>query len=313
MKKIAMKLIPGIALTLLCHISLAQQDAMYTHYMFNTQAVNPAYAGSREALSVTTLHRSQWASHFPRNPVTQSLTLHTPLRNENIGMGLSIFNDRLGPEKTTSIFADFAYRIQVSDYGKLSFGLKGGLSMHSIDYDILNPEQADDPVLRNNENSLWLPNFGFGLYYTNNKFYAGFSIPQLIEENFLSNTVVGGAKFALQRHYYFIAGTVLKFSDDINFKPTTYIKTTKGVPVEVDLTASFQFYDRFLLGVMLRTRDAIGALAGFQINEQWSIGYSYDWSVLNQIPNNNFGSHEIVLRYDMFFLESHHIKSPRHF
>lgn len=308
-----MKLISGIALTLLCHIALAQQDAMYTHYMFNTQAVNPAYAGSREALSVTTLHRSQWASHFPKNPVTQSLTLHTPLRNENIGMGLSIFNDRLGPEKTTSVFADFAYRIQVSDYGKLSFGLKGGLSMHSIDYDILNPEQADDPVLRNNENSLWLPNFGFGMYYTNNKFYAGFSIPQLIEENFLSNTVVGGAKFALQRHYYFIAGTVLKFSDDINFKPTTYIKMTKGVPVEVDLTANFQFYDRFLLGVMFRTRDAIGALAGFQINEQWAIGYSYDWSVLNQIPNNNFGSHEIVLRYDMFFLESHHIKSPRHF
>lgn len=313
MKKLVNKLLTGLILGMLSITAMAQQDAMYTHYMFNTQAVNPAYAGSREAFTLTALHRSQWAAYFSENPVTQSLNMHSPLRNENIGMGLSLYNDQLGPEKTTSLFADFAYRIRVSEYGKLSFGLKGGVSMHTINYHDLNPEQPDDPALLNNEQSLWLPNFGFGLYYSTEKFYTGFSIPQLMEQNFLSNTVIGGAKFALQRHYYFIAGTVLPLSSDVVFKPTTYVKMTKGAPVELDLTANFQFYDRFFLGMMFRTRDAVGALAGLKINEKWMIGYSYDWSILNQIPNNNFGSHEIILRYDFIFLDSHNIKSPRHF
>lgn len=313
MKKIVVKLIPGLVLGMLSLTAMAQQDAMYTHYMFNTQAVNPAYAGSRESFSLTALHRSQWATYFPKNPVTQTLGMHSPLRNKNIGMGLSFYNDQLGPERTTSLFIDFAYRIQVSEVGRLSFGLKGGMSMHTVNYSDLNPEQPDDQALKNNEQSLWLPNFGFGMYYSTERFYAGFSIPQLIEQNFLNNTVIGGAKFALQRHYYLIAGTMLPLGADVVFKPTTYVKMTKGVPVEVDLTANFQFYDRFFLGVMLRTRDAIGALAGLKVSDQWMIGYSYDWSVLNQIPNNNFGSHEIVLRYDLFFLDSHNIKSPRHF
>jgi type IX secretion system PorP/SprF family membrane protein len=290
-----------------------QSDAMYTHYMFNTQTVNPAYAGSRQAFTVTTLHRSQWASYFPGNPVTQSLTLHTPLRNEKIGLGLAFFNDKLGPERTTSLYADFAYTVQLSEASKLSFGLKGGVSMHAINFNDLTPDQQDDPAIRNNEQSLWLPNFGFGLYYSREKFYAGFSIPRLMEENFIDNSLIGGAKFALQRHYYFIAGTIFNLSEDVAMKPTTYVKMTVGAPIELDLTTSFYFYDRFIVGAMFRTRDAIGALVGFRINDQWTLGYSYDWSVLNRILNNNFGSHEIVLRYDFIFLDSHRVRSPRYF
>ncbi len=291
----------------------AQSDAMYTHYMFNTQTVNPAYAGSRQAFTVTTLHRSQWESYFPGNPVTQSLTLHTPLRNENIGIGLAFYNDKLGPERTSSLYADFAYSVRLTEASKLSFGLKGGVSMHAINFNDLTPDQQDDPAIRNNEQSLWLPNFGFGLYYSREKFYAGFSIPRLMEENFIDNSLIGGAKFALQRHYYFIAGTIFNISEDVALKPTTYVKMTKGAPIELDLTTSFYFYDRFIVGAMFRTRDAIGALVGFKINDQWTLGYSYDWSILNRIPNNNFGSHEIVLRYDFIFLDSHRVRSPRYF
>lgn len=291
----------------------AQSDAMYTHYMFNTQTVNPAYAGSRQAFTVTTLHRSQWESYFPGNPVTQSLTLHTPLRNENIGIGLAFYNDKLGPERTSSLYADFAYSVRLTEASKLSFGLKGGVSMHAINFNDLTPDQQDDPAIRNNEQSLWLPNFGFGLYYSREKFYAGFSIPRLMEENFIDNSLIGGAKFALQRHYYFIAGTIFNINEDVALKPTTYVKMTKGAPIELDLTTSFYFYDRFIVGAMFRTRDAIGALVGFKINDQWTLGYSYDWSILNRIPNNNFGSHEIVLRYDFIFLDSHRVRSPRYF
>jgi type IX secretion system PorP/SprF family membrane protein len=294
--------------------ALAQRDAMYTHYMYNTQVVNPAYVGSRHAFTVTALHRSQWASYFPGNPVTQSLTLHSPLRNENIGLGLAFYNDELGPERTTAINADFSYSVRLTEASKLSFGLKGGVRMHSINLIDLAAVQPDDPAIMNNYESLWLPNFGFGAYYSRERFYAGFSIPALMEENFLDNTVNSGARYALlQRHYYFIAGTIFPISSDVSFKPTTLVKMTKGAPIELDFTASFYFYDRFSLGAMFRTEDAVGAMVGLRISDQWSIGYSYDWSILNRIPNNNFGTHEVFLRYDFLFLESHRVKSPRYF
>lgn len=302
-----------VSLVLACN-AFAQQDAMYTHYMFNTQSINPAYAGSRKAFTATALHRSQWAGYFDQYPVTQTLTLHTPLRNENIGLGLAVFNDKLGPEKTSSIFGDFAYTVRVSDKSTLSFGLKAGVSMHSIDFLGLNPDEPDDPAIRNNVQSAWLPNFGFGVYYARERFYAGVSIPRLMEQNFLDNSLVGGAKEALsKRHYYFIMGSMLNISQDVMLKPTTYLKMTHGAPIEIDITASFYFYNRFILGAMFRSADAIGALAGFKITDQWTLGYSYDWSILNRIPNNNFGSHEIVLRYDLIFLDSHRVRSPRYF
>ena len=286
---------------------------MYTHYMFNTQTVNPAYAGSRQAFTMTALHRSQWASQFDGNPVTQTLTMHSPTNNENVGLGLSFYNDQAGPEKTTSLFADFAYRVRLSEESTLSFGLKGGVSMHSVDYANMSPDQGADPILYNGRESAWLPNFGFGLYYSRERFYAGISVPQLMQENFLDNTVDGGAKFALQRHYYLIGGAYFHLTDDVDFKPTSYLKVTKGAPVELDLTANFIFYDRFLVGVMYRTRDAIGAMAGLMVTDQLSLGYSYDWSVMNRIPNNNFGTHEIVLRYDFIFLNTHSLRTPRYF
>lgn len=310
------QLITGIGLVL-CLLGLpgfAQQDAMYTHYMFNTQSVNPAYAGSRPAFSVTTLHRSQWSARFPGHPVTQTVSLQTPLNKENMGLGLSIYNDKLGVEKTTSFFADYAYTIRINEVSTLSMGIKGGVSMHSIDYNELYSEQPDDPIMKNRDHSMWLPNVGFGLYYLHESFFTGFSIPHMMQENFLDNTVYGGAKFALkQRHYYFIAGTEFDLSEDIAVVPTTYVKLTRGAPAELDLTVNFYFYERFVVGAMFRTRDAIGALAGLRITDELLLGYSYDWSIMNRIPNNNFGSHEIVLRYDFKFLDSHKDCCIRHF
>lgn len=307
-------IILGVIFTTSFLLSQAQQESMYTHYMFNTLSVNPAYAGSREAFTITALHRSQWAGFFENHPITQTLTMHSPTpKNENIGLGLSLYNDRLGPEKSSALYADFAYRIRLTESSKLAFGLKAGVSMHSIDYLSLSPDMPDDPNLVNNERSMWLPNFGFGLYYSRERFYTGISIPRIMEENYFDNSTIGGAKFAMQRHFYFIAGTLLHLSDDVDLRPTSLVKITKGAPIELDVSASFIFYERFILGAMYRTRDAIGALAGFKVSDQWTLGYSFDWSVMNKVPNNNFGSHEIVLRYDFIFLDSHRVKSPRYF
>lgn len=313
MKKINVTIATGLMVILTGMQCLAQQEAMYTHYMFNTQGVNPAFAGSRPAFSVTTLHRSQW-SVIPGHPVTQTLAMQTPLRRENMGLGLSLYNDRLGPERTTSVFGDYAYTIRVNEVSTLSMGIKAGISMHSINYNELYTEQPDDPLMRNRENSHWLPNVGFGLYYRHESFFAGFSIPHMMQQNFLSNSVIGGARFALkQRHYYFIAGTAIDISEDVIVVPTTYVKMTRGAPAELDLTTNFLFYERFMLGVMFRTRDALGVLAGLRITSQWMLCYSYDWTVINNIPNNNFGSHEVVLRYDFIFNDNHRITSPTHF
>ncbi len=231
-----------------------------------------------------------------------------------MGLGLSLYNDRLGVEKTSSIFIDYSYRIRVSEFSTLSMGIKGGASMHSIDYNELYGEQPDDPVLRNREHSMWLPNVGFGLYYLHESFFAGLSVPHMMQENFLDNSVYGGAKFALkQRHYYFIAGTAVDINQDVTFAPSSYVKFTQGAPAEMDLTASFYFYDLFSIGVMYRTGDSVGALAGLRITDKWVVGYSYDWAITNSIPNNNFGSHEIVLRYDFRIMDEQRIKMHKSF
>lgn len=288
---------------------VAQQEALFTHYSFNTLGVNPGYAGSRDALTVTALHRSQWVS-FPGAPTTQTLTVHSPLFNEKIGLGLSFINDRIGPTNTSGLFADFAYRIQVGQKGKLAFGLKAGLNIRGDDLTSLTVVEDNDPNFQENIQIQVLPNFGFGIYYSLPQFYAGISTPRLLQ-NQLSSTVNG----VETRHYYFIAGTIFNLTEsgDLKLKPTTYIKVTAGAPAELDLTTLLYYKNLFWVGPMFRTGDAFGALAGLNITEQFAFSYSFDWSFGNQTGRYNGGSHEIMLRYDFIFNEKSKIESPRYF
>ena len=158
-----------LGLLIICSIKIqAQQDAQYTHYMFNTLAVNPGYAGSRDMLTVTALHRNQWLN-FPGAPVTQTLTLHTPIFSKNIGVGLSLINDKIGPDRTQSAYGDFSYKIRIGEQSKLAFGLKGGINIRTNDLVTLKTDQENDPNLLSNSRSDLVPNFGFGLYYSQNK------------------------------------------------------------------------------------------------------------------------------------------------
>ncbi len=300
-----------IALLVTAFESWAQQDAMFTHYSFNTLAVNPGYAGSRDALTVTLLHRSQWVS-FPGAPTTQTLTMHAPVANEKVGVGLSILNDKIGPSTQTSFFADFAYKIKVGK-GKLAFGLKGGFNMISLDINELATIQPNDPAFQENTQSKLLPNIGFGGYYSTAKYYVGLSTPRLLENDFSTDaTSVASGE---QRHYFFIGGAIFKLNESgsIKLRPTTFVKVTSGAPVEMDLTALFYLNDTFWAGPMFRTGDAVGLLGGMNIMENLSLGYSYDWSFANKTGVYNGGSHEIMLRYDFFFTDQKKIKSPRYF
>jgi type IX secretion system PorP/SprF family membrane protein len=287
----------------------AQQAPMYTHYMNNTLSVNPAYAGSRDALTLTALYRSQWVG-FKGAPVTQTFTMHTPLSNEHVGIGLSVLNDKIGPSNNTSVFLDYAYRFKLTEKSKLAFGLSAGVNIYNANLSTLQLDQQIDPSFQNDVNNHVTPNFGFGVYYSRERFYAGISVPGLLQNSYLANGKDLTGKE--QRHYFFIAGTMLTISENLAFKPTTLIKVTNGSPVQADLTASFIVLKRLLVGVMYRTGDSFGGLAGFDITDQLHLGYSYDWSYGLQTGTYNQGSHELMLRYDILFNKKQ-IHSPRNF
>lgn len=301
-------------ITVFYNPTFAQQDPMYTHYMYNTLVINPAYAGSRDALSITALHRSQWVN-YKGAPIVQTLNLHTPLKNEHLGLGLAISNDKIGPTNNTSAVVDFAYRMQLNKKSKLALGLSAGANMFQANLNTFDLDQQADPSFQNNVNNRITPNFGFGAYYSRERFYAGVSVPKIIQNNYSDlnkstlNTIVGKE----QRHYYFIAGSMINLSDNLAFKPTTFVKVTEGAPIQADITGSFIISKKLLLGAMFRTGDAFGALIGLDLSEQFHVGYSYDYSFGLKNFNYHQGSHEIMLRYDFIFSSKKQIRTPRHF
>jgi len=161
----------------------AQQDPMFTHYMYNTLSINPAYAGSRDALSITALHRSQWVG-FDGSPTTQTITMHSPIANKNIGLGLTVVNDKIGPVNNTSLAGQFAYIMQLNRKSKLSLGLSGGVNILQADLNSLSLDQQNDPTFQTNLTNRVTPNFGFGAYYSRERFYIGVSTPNLIQNQY---------------------------------------------------------------------------------------------------------------------------------
>ncbi|MCI5059087.1 MAG: type IX secretion system membrane protein PorP/SprF [Flavobacteriales bacterium] len=300
------------ALVMFSNDVIGQQDPMYTHYMFNTLAVNSGYAGSREALTVTALTRHQWVG-FDGAPNTQTLTVHSPLAHEKLGVGLSIVHDKIGPVGVTSFFADGAYRFQVSQKAKLALGLKAGINLMQASLTSLVLDEQGDQTFQSNIKSDVLPNLGFGAYYYTDNFYAGLSAPKLLENDFETNTVTGTTQLASEkRHYFAIIGAVFKLSDDLKLKPTSLVKVVQNAPVEFDFTANFLIREKLSLGAMYRTRDGLGALIGYQFNDQLRAGYAYDFP-LTEINQYSIGSHELMLSYDFFFNDKGRIKSPRYF
>ena len=289
--------------------AFAQQEPMYTHYMENTLSVNPAYAGSRNALTVTLLHRSQWIG-FDGAPVTQTITVHTPMFSDKIGLGFSFVNDRIGTVSNGSLYFDFAYRIKFKN-SYLAFGVNAGLNRYLLDFTDGYIADENDPLAQNYQ-SEFMPNFGTGVYYYSSKYYVGLSIPRILTVNLFENTIEQNLLTKAQ-HYYLIAGGTVDLNRKIKFFPTTLVKYTSGSMPEVDLTASFVYANRLRTGVMYRSSNAFGVLAGVYLLENLSISYSFDWSTANATGVYNAGSHEIMLRYDLYMRKRGAVVSPRLF
>ena len=293
---------------LLGSLSFAQQMPQFTQYMYNTISINPAYAGSREALSIVGLHRSQWVG-FKGGPITQTLSIHSPTRNDRIGLGLSFIEDDLGPENFTYLYGDFSYAIPTGVDGKLAFGIKGGFTQYSLDNNFRDYESFD-PAIYGIENR-WSPNVGLGIYWSTNRMYAGLSVPRIL------NTDKNGANGykALDRlSYYFTVGGVLDVNENIKFKPATLVKATNGAPISIDLTANFLFYEKLWLGGSYRINNAaasIGGLVDFQISRQLRVGYAYE-KPTSEIARYTSGTHEVLVIFEFKFMNSK-LKSPRYF
>ncbi|WP_222983619.1 type IX secretion system membrane protein PorP/SprF [Flagellimonas meishanensis] len=282
---------------------LAQQDAQYTQYMFNTLSVNPAYAGSRGQLSFAGLYRSQWVG-LDGAPETFTINLHSPIRNSRLGYGVSIVNDNIGDGVVQETYLDavISYTLEFAGDAKLSFGLKAGGNMISLDFNGLrNFDQ--EVVQQDNIDNQFNPNFGLGLYYHTDRFYAGISAPNILETEYFDNDNSDESVNFLSAeriNFYFITGYVFDFGADLKFKPALLTKAVGGAPLQVDVSANFLFADKFNFGAAYRWDAAVSALAGFQITDQIMIGLAYDRETTDLGGTQfNDGSFEIFLRLEL--------------
>lgn len=294
------------SLLLVSLVSFSQQDSQYTQYMYNTININPAYAGSRGVLSVFGLHRSQWVG-LDGAPVTNAITINSPIENTNLGVGLSFVNDRLGPTDQNNISADVSHTIKTSETYKLSFGVKGSIDLFSFDASKLNIYTADNSL--QTYTNRFSPNIGAGIYLHSDNSYLGFSIPNIFETKRYSDSDY--AVYKEKMNYYLIGGYVFELNSNLKFKPAFLSKLVEGAPLQLDLSANFLFNDKFTLGAAWRWSAAASLMAGFQINDGLYIGYGYDLDTTN-LANYNSGSHELFLRFELFNRQNR-IVSPRFF
>ena len=295
---------------------LGQQDAQYTQYMYNTISINPAYAGSRDVLSIVGLHRNQWVG-IEGAPRTNTLALHTPLgASRRVGLGASVINDEIGPMDETYMSVDFSYTIPTSETGKLSFGLKGTAQLVNVDFNKLSRSDQNDPEYARDIDNSFNPNVGIGLYYHTEKTYVGLSVPNLLEtEHFdrsnAADNQVSNVQAQEKINLYLIAGHVFDLSESVKLKPALLTKLVYGAPLQVDVSANFLIRERLTLGAAYRWDAAFSALAGFQISDSLMIGFAYDREITDLQQFNN-GSYELMLRFELFQKYSRLI-TPRFF
>lgn len=315
---IAIFILALVVLGLRTENAVAQQDAQYTQYMYNTLSINPAYAGSRGGVSILGLHRSQWVG-LDGAPRTQTISIHSPIgESRRVGLGLNIVNDEIFITNETYIDIDFSYTIPTSDRGKLAFGLKGGVHLLDVNYSETNPFQNGDALATDQANidNRFSPQVGVGLFYYTDKYYLGLSAPNLLRtEHFdeSDNSNNQNTTFLARErvNYYLTSGYVFDITQDFKFKPAGLVKLVSGAPLQVDITANALLYDKLTLGLAYRWSAALSGLVGFQVTDGLMLGFAYDRDTTD-LDQFNDGSYEVFLRFEIF-KNPQRLLSPRFF
>lgn len=296
-----------VLLMLMGYAVNAQQDPQYTQYMYNQAVLNPAYAGSKESLSMVALYRNQWTG-FDGAPKTITFSGHSPV-GERVGLGLSVISDQHGPIRENNIYADFSYTIPLGNDLKLAFGAKAGATIHdrNLQSDVVTVDPGD-PLFSENISST-TPNVGLGAFFYSEKYYVGLSMPNILNSVHLDRN---GAQYGSEvQHYFVTAGYVFQLSTNTKFKPSFMVKSSFEAPTSFDLNANFLFYDRFELGASYRNEDSISGLIGFAFTPNLRLGYAYD-HILTDISEAGRSSHEVFLQFDVNFPKKVS-RSPRFF
>ena len=298
-----------LVLLSMSEIMRAQQETQHSMYFFNPMLINPAYAGSQEAIQITGTVRDQWTG-LKGAPKTQALSLHSPLKTESIGLGLTLLNDQLGVTKNTGAYADLAYSIKLNkNNNRLAFGVKLGMDFFRQDFSTLRIVNENDQIYTqgyNYKKSLF--NVGAGAYYYGKRHYIGISTPRILKNKI---NITADQSALQENHYYLFGGIVIKMKPGINMRPSFIVKYVNNAPLSIEGNLSFLFYDKLWIGAMYRHKAATGLNIMYNVNQNFRIGYAYDYQ-LTSLQKFSAGSHEIMIGYDLRS-KSKGFKSPRYF
>jgi type IX secretion system PorP/SprF family membrane protein len=306
-----------LAVTLLIMFSVdtqAQQDPHYTQYMYNMNVMNPAYAGSKESISGALLYRQQWVG-LEGAPKTATFSIHS-LVGKNVGLGLSVISDKIGPVDETNVYGDFSYTLRFSGEKRLAFGLKTGATFHKVglfsDIGDGHITQAGDKAFSENTNNINL-NIGVGVFYYSQNYYVALSVPNMLKSKHLDITQSGQEyKFGSEtEHYFLTGGYVFQLSENTKFKPSVMLKSAFNAPTSLDVSTNFLFFEKFEAGATYRLDDSFGAMVNFAITPGIKVGYAYD-HIVSDLKASTPASHEFMLLFDLNMPKKASV-SPRFF
>ena len=269
-----------------------QQRPVNSLYMFDQLVINPAYAGTHVQLSATGIYRNQWVN-FPGAPKTFSGTVHSGFLRNKVGLGLMVTNDVIGVHEDTYVYLSYSYKLQMP-VGTLSLGLQGGFNYIQSDFTLTNPKDPGTTFFYATD--AFNPNFGAGLFYTNQDFYFGFSVPYLLNSELLKDFEGTLSEARRTRNYFITAGNTFVASPDLKVIPSTLLRFQEGAPVSFDISSNFIFKDAVGLGMTYRLTEGFIYMFELKINENFHVGYAYDMTV-SELQNFSNGSHEFLLNY----------------
>lgn len=303
-----------IGILVSCSTALrAQQDPMISQYMFNGMFINPAYTGSHDYSTLTTLYRAQWVG-FEGAPHTGIVSFDAPILKKNMGIGGIINFDHIGVTNKIDFMANYAYHIRIGKNSRLAFGIRAGLTYCWANVRDLTFWDQNDPLYQSNTSAV-MPNFGLGAYFYMKRFYAGFSVPTILSYNPNENLSANVDNFPRQeRHYLLTAGYAIPLGKKFDLKPSFLMKLNANAPVEFDINLNLLYNNRVWVGASYRTGDGIVAMVEVQATRNMRIGYAFDFPVQTAMRNYQYGSHEIMLAFDFGVKKDMmKIRSPRYF
>lgn len=274
-------------------VVFSQQLPHFSQYYLNDYLINPAVAGSRPYFEGKSAHRYQWEG-ITDAPRTYTLSVNGPTKNQKMGLGGYLFTDNVGPTRRTGANLSYAYHVRVSDKLKLGMGISAGVIQFMIDGSKITLRESDDDIITNGVQSVLLPDAGFGLYLYHEKYYLGFSAPQLLNSRVTFFKDGRNPEGTLPSHFFMSGGYKFKLAEDFVLEPSVFVKYVKPAPVQVEGTLRLIYQEKVWLAGTYRDKDAITASIGYLINNYFTVAYGFDFTTTN-LRNYSNGTHELLV------------------